>query len=91
MMDSIPVLLSNACKPISVTVLGIMTDVIPLKRNAYIPIVRRELLAANDRDSKERQVPKAPDSRDMGRGRCSGEVCRYSKSKRGEERGEEES
>ena len=50
-----------------------MRDVIPvLRTNALSPIVRRELSAANDSDTKDEQESKAADSR------VRDEVCRYS-------------
>ena len=45
------------------------TDSIPVLPNAFRPIVRRELLAANDIDTKEEQYMKAADSRGRGSGR----------------------
>jgi hypothetical protein len=46
---------TNLLEPIVVTVLGMTRDVIPVSENAKSPIVRRELLAANDKDTKDEQ------------------------------------
>ena len=44
---------TNLPSPREVTVLGMMIDVIPVLRNALLPMVSRELSAANDIDTKE--------------------------------------
>ena len=46
---------TNLQLPRDVTDLGTMRDVIPVFWNAFAPIVRRELLAANDSDTKDEQ------------------------------------
>ena len=48
-----------------------MTDVIPVLLNATLPMLCRELLAANDIDTKEKHPSKAADSRGSS-GRSSG-------------------
>ena len=62
---------TNLLEPIAVTLLGMMRVVIPVSENAPYPIVRRELSAANDSDTKDGHFKKASDSR------VRGEVCRY--------------
>jgi hypothetical protein len=46
---------TNLPEPIVVTVLGKMRDVIPVLVNAHSPILRRELSAANDKDTMDEQ------------------------------------
>ena len=70
---------TNLQPAIAVTVLGTMRVVIPVLRNAPSPILRRELSAANDNDTKDEQDWKATDSSGRGSGR--GEVYRYSYSR----------
>ena len=44
-----------------------MTDVIPVLLNATLPMLCRELLAANDIDTKEEHPSKASGSKGSGR------------------------
>ena len=46
---------TNLQSPIEVTLLGMMRVVMPISPNASRPIVRRELSAANDKDTKDEQ------------------------------------